>query len=195
VVACKNFTWNRTGQTYTTSQNVAHRFTNAQGCEDTVTLKLTINSGTKRDTLVTACKSFTWNRNGVTYTSSQTVPYRFTNAQGCEDTVTLKLTINSGANTDTTVVACKNFTWNRTGQTYTTSQNVAHRFTNAQGCEDTVTLKLTINSGTKRDTLVTACKTYTWSRNGQTYNSSQNVDYRFTNAQGLRRHCNVKAYN
>src|SRR5947207_13845308 len=90
-------------------------FTNAQGCEDTVTLHLTINSGAHTDTTVVACKSFTWNRDGVTYTQSQVVDYRFTNAQGCEDTVTLHLTITTGVTTDTTDVACQSFTWNRDG--------------------------------------------------------------------------------
>ncbi|WP_410960808.1 hypothetical protein, partial [Salmonella sp. SAL4360] len=88
-----------------------------------------------------------WNRTGVTYTSSQDVDYIFTNAQGCPDTVTLKLTINSGVHTDTVVVACQQFSWNRTNQTYTVSGDHDYIFTNAQGCQDTVTLKLTINNG------------------------------------------------
>jgi NifU-like protein involved in Fe-S cluster formation len=174
------------GQSYTTSQNVDYIFTNAQGCQDTVTLKLTINNGVHTDTLVTACKSFTWNRNGLNYTTSQNVDYIFTNAQGCQDTVTLKLTINNGVHTDTLVTACKSFTWNRNGQSYTSSQNVVYIFTNAQGCQDTVTLKLTINNGVHTDTLVTACKSFTWNRNGLNYTTSQNVDYIFTNAQGCQ---------
>src|SRR5678809_1521889 len=186
VTACKNFTWNRNGLTYTTSQNVDYIFDNAQGCKDTVTLKLTINNGVHTDTLVTACKNFTWNRNGQTYTTSQNVDYIFDNAQGCKDTVTLKLTINHGVHTDTLVTACKNFTWDRNGLTYTTSQNVDYIFDNAQGCKDTVTLKLTINNGVHTDTLVTACKNFTWNRNGQTYTTSQNVDYIFDNAQGCK---------
>src|SRR5436190_1851375 len=186
VTACKNFTWNRDGVTYTSSGNHNFFFTNAQGCQDTVTLKLTINSGVHTDTLVTACKTFTWNRDGVTYTSSGNHDFFFTNAQGCQDTVTLKLAINSGVHTDTLVTACKTFTWNRDGVTYTSSGNHDFFFTNAQGCQDTVTLKLTINSGVHTDTLVTACKTFTWNRDGVTYTSSGNHDFFFTNAQGCQ---------
>jgi hypothetical protein len=115
--------------------------------KDTVRLKLTINNGLRTDTLVTACKTFTWNRDGQTYNATGDHDYIFTNAQGCQDTVRLKLTINNGLRTDTLVTACKTFTWNRDGQTYTASGDHDYIFTNAQGCQDTVRLKLTINSG------------------------------------------------
>jgi acyl dehydratase len=153
VTACKTFTWNRDGQTYTASGDHDYIFTNAQGCQDTVRLKLTINNGLRTDTLVTACKTFTWNRDGQTYTASGDHDYIFTNAQGCQDTVRLKLTINNGLRTDTLVTACKTFTWNRNGQTYTASGDHDYIFTNAQGCQDTVRLKLTINNGLRTDTL------------------------------------------
>src|SRR5205085_691470 len=186
VLACKSFTWNRNGLTYTTSQSVDYIFDNAQGCKDTVTLKLTISNGVHTDTLVSACKSFTWNRNGLTYTTSQSVDYIFDNAQGCKDTITLKLTIGNGVHTDTLVSACKSFTWNRNGLTYTSSTQVDYIFDNAQGCKDTITLKLTISNGVHTDTLVSACKQYTWPRNGLTYTTSQSVDYIFDNAQGCK---------
>src|SRR4029453_13024227 len=108
----------------------------------TVTLRLTINNGINTDTLVTACKQFALDRPGGNYTASQEGVYPFTNANGCEDTVTLRLTINNGINTDTLVTACKQFTWDRTGVTYTTSQDVVYPFTNAKGCENTVTFCL-----------------------------------------------------
>src|SRR4029078_12624313 len=170
---------NKPHATDTTTQNVNYIFTNSNGCQDTVTLKLTINNGAHTDTLVSACKNFTWNRTAATYTTSQNVDYIFTNSNGCQDTVTLKLTINNGAHTDTLVTACKNFTWNRTAATYTTSQNVDYIFTNSNGCQDTVTLKLTINNGAHTDTLVTACKNFTWNRDGQTYTASGNHDFIF----------------
>src|SRR5213075_1934064 len=185
-VACKSFTWNRDGVTYTQSQVVDYRFTNVQGCKDTVTLHLTINNGVHTDTTVVACKSFTWNRNNVTYTSNATVDYEFDNAQGCKDTVTLHLTINNGVHTDTTVVACKSFTWNRNNVTYTSAATVDYIFDNAQGCKDTVTLHLTINNGVHTDTTVVACKSFTWNHNNVTYTGNATVDYEFDNAQGCK---------
>jgi gliding motility-associated-like protein len=148
-------------------------------------LKLTINIGLRTDTLVTACRSFTWNRNGQAYTASGDHDYIFTNAQGCPDTVRLKLTINNGLRTDTLVTTCKNFTWVRDGQTYTASGNHDYIFTNAQGCQDTVRLKLTIIA-IQRDTIIqSACSTslpFNW--NGQTINSSGTYIATLVNSAG-----------
>src|SRR4029078_8849996 len=180
------FTWHRNYVTYTASNTVDFVFDNAHGCKDTVTLNVTINNGVHTDTMVGVCKSFTWNRNSVTYTASNTVDFVFDNAQGCKDTVTLHLTINNGVHTDTTVVACKSFTWNRDGQTYTASGVHDFVFDNAQGCKDTVTLHLTINNGVHTDTTVTACKSFTWNRDGQTYTASGVHDFVFDNAQGCK---------
>src|SRR6185436_19434513 len=133
--------------------------------------------GTHSDTTVIACNSFTWNRNNTTYTTSGNYDHFSTNANGCPDTLTLKLTINNGTHSDTAVIACNNFTWNRNGQTYTTSGNYDHFITNANGCPDTLTLKLTINNGAHTDTTVIACNSFTWNRNGQTYTASGNYDF------------------
>src|SRR5436190_1129009 len=174
VSACKQYTWPRNGQVYTAGGSYDYIFDNAQGCKDTLTLKLTITNGVHTDTLVTACKSFTWNRDGQTYNVSGNHDYIFTNAQGCKDTLTLKLTITNGVHTDTPVTACKTFTWNRDGQTYNVSRNHEYISTNLQGCKDTLTLKLTITNGVHTDTTVVACKSFTWNRDGQTYNVSGN---------------------
>src|SRR5438093_11822934 len=126
-----SYTWNHNNQTYTATGNHDNTTNNAQGCKDTVTLQLTINNGARTDTVVTACKSFTWNRDGQTYTASGDHDYTFVNALGCQDTVRLKLTINNGARTDTTVTACECFMWNRNGQTYTTSGAHDYTYVNA----------------------------------------------------------------
>ena len=94
----------------------------------------------------------------------------------CVDTVRLNLTIGNGAVTDTTVTACQTFTWDRNGQTYTTSGSYDYTFTNGT-CIDTVRLNLTIANGAVTDTTVTACQTFTWDRNGQTYTTSGVYDY------------------
>src|SRR5438552_2238895 len=186
VTACKQFTTSRHRQTYTATGNHDYIITNAQGCKDTITLKLTITNGVQTDTLVTACKQFTWSRDGQTYTATGNHDYIITNAQGCKDTITLKLTITNGVHTDTLVTACKQFTWSRDGQTYTATGIHDYIITYAQGCKDTITLKLTITNGVHTDTLVTACKQFTWSRDGQRFTDTGNQDYIITNAQGCK---------
>src|SRR5437867_3067817 len=108
----------------------------------------------------------------------------YVNPKRCQDTSRLKSTINNGARTDTVVTACKSFTWNRDGQTYTVSGDHDYTFVNAQGCQDTVRLKLTINIGARTDTVVTACKSLDWKSDVQSYTASGDHDYTFVNAQG-----------
>ena len=151
--ACESFTW-IDGNTYTSSNNTAtHILTNAAGCDSTVTLDLTINNSTVGTDVKTACESFTW-IDGNTYTSSNnTATHILTNAEGCDSTVTLDLTINNSTVGTDVQTACESFTW-IDGNTYTSSNNSAtHTLTNAAGCDSTVTLDLTINNSTEEQML------------------------------------------
>src|SRR5258705_1352288 len=179
---CISYTWSANGVTYTTSGNYNNITNNAHGCKDTVTLQLTINNGTHTTTPQTACISYTWPANGLTYTTSGNYNSITANAQGCKDTVTLQLTINNGTHTTTPQTACISYTWPATGVTYTTSGNYDNITTNANGCKDTVTLQLTINNGTHTTTPQTACISYTWPANGDTYTTSGKYNNITTNA-------------
>ena len=66
------------------------------------------------------------------------------NAAGCDSIVTLNLTINNNASTDS-ITACDSYTWTN-GITYTKSNTTAKdTFVNTTGCDSIVTLNLTIN--------------------------------------------------
>ena len=115
----------------------------------------------------------------VNYTTSGTHDFLIRNGP-CVDTVRLNLTIGNGALTDTTVVACGSFTWDRTGVNYTTSGT--HDFLIPNGpCVDTVRLNLTIGNGALTDTLVTACGSFTWDRTGVNYTTSGTHDFLIPN--------------
>ena len=99
--------------TYTETPAVAptHVFTNAAGCDSTVTLTLVVNHSNAGDTAAVACDSFEWY--GVTYTETPAVAptHVFTNAAGCDSTVTLTLIVNHSNSGDTAAVACDSFEW------------------------------------------------------------------------------------
>ena len=79
----------------------------------------------------------------------------------------LDLTINNSTSSTDTHVACDEFMWFCDGNTYTASNNTAtYVYTNAAGCDSTVTLDLTINNSTSNTTTATACDTYTWAVDG-----------------------------
>ena len=181
-VVCDSFEWY--GVTYTETPAVAptHVFTNAAGCDSTVTLTLVVNHSTTGDTAAVACDSFEWY--GVTYTETPAVAptHVFTNAAGCDSTVTLTLVVNHSTTGDTAAVACDSFEWY--GVTYTETPAVAptHVFTNAAGCDSTVTLNLTVNHSTVGDTAATAVDSFEWY--GVTYIESGDYTYTTINAAG-----------
>src|SRR4029079_8571845 len=133
------------------------------GCTDTVTLNLTINSGSHTSATAAACGSYLWNLNNQTYTASGAYDYITTGANGCTDTVTLNLIINNGSHTSVTAAACGSYTWTTgNGLTYTSSGSYNYITTGANGCTDTVTLNLTINNGSHTSVTAAACGSYTW---------------------------------
>ena len=145
VTECDSYTWGVNGNTYTTSGT----YTVINGCV-TEELDLTINNSTSSTDTHVACDEFMWNCDGNTYTSSNnTATYTYTNAVGCDSVVTLDLTINQSTSSIDTHVSCDEFMWNCDGNLYTSSNNTAtYVYTNAAGCDSTVTLDLTINQST-----------------------------------------------
>ena len=90
---------------------------------------------------------------------------------------------NSTSGTDA-ITACDTYTW-IDGNSYTASNNTAtHTLTNASGCDSVVTLDLTINNSTTASATETACDTYTWSVDGNTYTTSGTYTDESTNASG-----------
>ena len=123
---------------------------------------LTLSVPTFGDTLATACGSFSWY--GESLTQSGDYPHLFEggNVTGGDSTVTLHLTINQPTEGDTIAAACDRFTWY--DSTYTESGDYLHLIENgnANGCDSTVTLHLTINHGTYNTIDTTVCDSYEW---------------------------------
>ncbi|MCP9768217.1 hypothetical protein EGI22_09865, partial [Lacihabitans sp. LS3-19] len=121
---------------------------NANGCSDTASVNVIINTPTTSETTESACGSFDWN--GTTYTASGTYTFTTTNAAGCDSVATLLLTIKEATTSETTESACGSFDWN--GTTYTASGTYTFTTTNAAGCDSVATLLLTIKEATTSET-------------------------------------------
>jgi len=131
-----------------------------------------------------ACDTYTWVTNGQTYTSSGAYTAVLTNAAGCDSTVTLNLTINSSNSGSESVTECDSFTWAANSMTYTTSGTYTATLTNVSGCDSIVTLNLTINNSTSGSETQTACDSFMWSANSQTYTTSGTYTATLTNVSG-----------
>lgn len=175
--SCVTYTWVQNGMTYTTSGAYTDTLTNAVGCDSIITLNLVINQPTSSSVSATSCVSYTWAQNGMTYTTSGAYTDTIPNAAGCDSIITLNLVINQPTTSSVTEVACETFTWIQNGTTYTVSGAYTDTVPNAAGCDSIITLNLTINNGGTSTETASACGTYTWAQDGQTYTASGAYDH------------------
>ena len=143
VVQCDSYTWPVNGVTYTSSINDTTISINSSGCVEINILDLTINYSDIFTLIDTACDSYTWPVNGVTYSSSAIDTVIAVNAFGCFDTSILNLTVNSSTSSITNISACDSYYWN--GQIYNSSGSYNNTSINSNGCDSNSTLNLTIN--------------------------------------------------
>jgi hypothetical protein len=98
-VGCDSYTWAVNGATYTSSTSVTETLTTGQGCSYLHTLNLTLGTSNSSSENVSACETYTWSANGMTYTADGTFTETLTNASGCDSVATLNLTITTIDNT------------------------------------------------------------------------------------------------
>lgn len=172
VSACDSYFWSATGLTYTTDGMYTTTLTTAQGCDSSITLDLTLLSSSLATQSVTACNSYTWSIDGMTYTTSGQYTGVISNALGCDSVITLDLTILNGSSATQTIAACNDYFWPINGLTYTNTGVYTAVIPNAFGCDSTITLDLTIGNSYNTTEVVSACGSYTWSVNGTNYTTS-----------------------
>lgn len=141
------------------------------GTVDAFLVKLTDCPSTSSSQNVSACDSYTWPVNNMTYTSSGTYVARLTNSTGCDSLVILNLAINNTMSS-VSITECDSYTWPVNNTTYTTSGIYTETLTNMLGCDSVITLNLTINNPSDGYLNVLECDSYTWPANNMTYTSS-----------------------
>ena len=116
----------------------------------------------------TACDSYLWAANGVTYNASGTYTARIINRHGCDSTVTLTLTIKPSKHYTDNQTACDSLWWHSVKYTTTqTDGSVTFATTAANGCDSTVTLNLTAVYTTDHNAYnVSENGNYTWAASG-----------------------------
>ncbi len=171
--ACASYTWIN-GQTYSSSNYIdTATFTNTEGCDSIIELKLTIGYYPIVET-ISSCNSVTW-RNGVTYYSSNnTATDTLINLNGCDTIVLLELTIFDSNIYVDNIVVCDSLTWVN-GITYYSSINtVVDTLISNGGCDSVVALNLVVNYTSYGTDSIVGCDSYTWI-DGITYNASNTL--------------------
>ena len=181
VTACDSFVWY--GNTYTSDNNIAtYTAQTSAGCDSIITLNLTINNSSVSTETATECDSYVWN--GTTYNTTGNYTFLTTNSNGCDSTATLTLTVNYSGSSSILVTECGSYDWSISQTTYDSSGVYINSDTNSAGCSQIDTLVLTINPEYNDTISVTACDTYTWLVNGNTYTSSTTSDSLYQSING-----------
>ncbi|MBQ9545981.1 MAG: VCBS repeat-containing protein, partial [Bacteroidales bacterium] len=161
----------------------------ANNCDSTDVLHLVIVApsgceGVGTHVAQTSCDSYQWH--DAIYVNAGTYLYYYNNGEGCLTVDTLDLTINRSNGSDTNAAEIDQFTWR--GHTYTASGSYNDTLHNVAGCDSIVTLRLVITHSTCEttygDIYASACDSYIWSSNGQTYTTDSELKDTLRNAGG-----------
>jgi len=144
-----------------------YTFTSAAGCDSVVTLHLTIGETYEVTDDSTICQNalpFTWN--GVTFTAAGTQTTTLQTVLGCDSVVTMTLNVNPNTTYEITEeVVENNLPYVLNGTEYTTTGTYTQLLENANGCDSTITLNLTVYMNVTGDAEQTICESqlpYTW---------------------------------
>ena len=164
---CDSLRW-IDGNLYTESTDgPTFTLTNAAGCDSVVTLHLTITNTDHTDYTDDVCDSLRWIDGNLYTESTDGSTFTLTNAAGCDSVVTLHLTVRHSTGTTLNAeVVQNNLPYTLNDSTYTATGTYYQHFTNAAGCDSTVTLNLTVYHNTTAQVYATVCASalpYTWS--------------------------------
>lgn len=137
---------------------------------------LIYQSGATNDDFLT----YTFNSSGTYIVSVQAFDV-FTTLIG---TKSVQVDVNGPTTSTTEISTCDNqYTWTD-GNTYSSNGAYTQQLINAAGCDSTATLDLEFLPSDQTTENQTACSSFLWSQNGQTYNTSGSYSVVLTNQFG-----------
>ncbi|MBR1792652.1 MAG: gliding motility-associated C-terminal domain-containing protein [Bacteroidales bacterium] len=141
-IQCDRYSWDATGETYTTDTNVTTTLRDIYGCDSIVTLQLTFKYSSEYYINDASCDTYQWHDS--IYTESQDPAiFDTTNAVGCDSIVKLYLTIYKSDTTRILIDTCESYVWN--GVTYTESTDIQHSLLTINECDSIVIFSLNIH--------------------------------------------------
>ena len=158
--------------------------TNAVGCDSTVTLILTELATSQTSLDATICEGETYPFEGQDYTESGVYSASYTNAAGCDSTVTLTLTVLADLGETLNVTICEEETYEFYGETLFESGVYTQVFPGSNGCDSTITLNLTVRLVDLTLLEETFCEGQTFLFNGENLGSPGVYTALLTNSDG-----------
>lgn len=141
---CAGDTYNLGTLALTESGVYSYTFENLSGCDSIITLTLTVIENSTGIETVSACDSYIWPVNSISYTQSGDYTAVMSNSAGCDSLITLHLTILESTESTITKDTCIQYRWSANQQLYTASGNYTEVFVGSNGCDSAAHLDLTI---------------------------------------------------
>ena len=168
-----SYTFTATDGTGCTATSAAVTFTvNPEPTATATAGTIACNGGSTTINVSAANGTAPYTNTGNFSVTAGTYSYIVVDAAGCDDTVSATVTQPAAITGSETAAACDSYTWLANNLSYTSSGTYSATLVAANGCDSTVTLTLTITPSNTVPTTASACDSYTWSVNGQTYTQS-----------------------
>lgn len=201
IICASETVYNNHGFNFTIAgtDTVSHTMANANGCDSTTTLALTVlpvSNGvadtvvlcfSAADTLSAGTYFFEYGADTISFTAAaigttQTATVVRTSANGCDSIVTVPFFVKGDINGAETAVACVSYTWY--DSIYTASTVAIHRFAGvaSNGCDSIAVLNLTIKDTTATYETTEVCSEYTYQ--GQLYRGNNTFREVYTGVNG-----------
>jgi len=141
---CNGDTYTFNGEELSAGGVYTALLTSAVGCDSTVTLTLTELATSQTSFEATICEGEASPFEGEEYTESGIYEVIYTNAAGCDSTLTLTLTVLPNLGETLNVTICEEETYEFYGETLAESGVYTQVFPGSNGCDSTITLNLTV---------------------------------------------------
>jgi len=181
---CSGDTYAFNGEDLTAGGVYTALLTNAVGCDSTVTLTLTELATSQTALEATICEGETYAFEGQDYTESGVYSASYTNAAGCDSTLTLTLTVLPDLGETLNVTICEEETYEFYGETLFESGVYTQVFPGSNGCDSTITLNLTVRLIDLTLLEETFCEGQTFLFNGENLGSPGAYTALLTNSDG-----------
>ncbi len=184
VTICEGESYFAGGSDQTESGIYSDTYTDAAGCDSTVTTKLTVSSPSESSVDVTICDGESYFAGGADQTESGIYTDTYTFPLGCDSTVITNLTVLPPSASSIDMTICAGESYFAGGADQTESGVYSDTYTNAAGCDSTVTTNLTVLPPSASSIDVTICAGESYFAGGADQTESGVYSDTYTNTAG-----------
>ncbi len=182
--ACAGETYSYNGVDIPAGSSQIFNFSNAAGCDSTVTVNVTALQPSTGTVNPSACAGETFTYNGVDIPTGSSQTFVFLNAAGCDSTVTVNVAVLQPSNFTLNASACAGGTYNYNGVDIPAGSTQSFVFSNAAGCDSTVTINVAALQPSSSAITASACAGKAYTYNGVDIPAGTSQDFMFSNAAG-----------